>query len=174
MQARDRHIPRNARARAHRRGRAGFALMDAVIAGVLLAIGMVGVLSVAGQAMTLARRGETDVRAAAAIDELLSMVVTEGPVDFADIHPTEGEFGPDSPYADFTYAIRIQQGGSGIPAEVEVTLVHEGGRSYSVATLVAERRGEEPNPLRSPSTPIDRAARIEEREARREGRPITQ
>ena len=76
MLSRDHHIPRNARARAHRRGRGGFALMDAVIAGVLLAIGMVGVLSVAGQAMTLARRGETDVRAAAAIDELLSMVVT--------------------------------------------------------------------------------------------------
>ncbi len=159
---------------ARARRDAGFALMDAVIAGVLLAIGMVGVLSVVGQAMSLARRGETDVRAAAAIDELLSMVITEGPVDFADIHPVEGEFGLDSPYADFSYAIRIQQGGSGIPAEVEVALLHEGGRTYRVATLVAERRGEEPNPLRTPETPIDRAQRIEEREARREGRPITQ
>jgi len=160
--------------RPRRRATRGFALMDAVIAGVLLAIGMVAVLSVAGQAMKLARRGETDVRAAAALDELLSMVVTEGPVEFPKIHPVEGAFGADSPFADFSFFVRIEQGGSGVPAEVEVTITHEGGRAYSVSTLVADRRGEEPNPLRTPETPIDRRARIDEREARREGRPITQ
>lgn len=153
------------------RRRSGFALMDAVIAGILLSIGMVAVLSVAGQALSLARRGEVDVRAAAAIDEILSMVLTEGPRDFADIHPTSGAFEEGSPYPDFEYAIRIDQGGSGVPAEVTVTLTHESGRTYTVVTRIAEKRGEEPDPVRVPSTAIDRQSRIEQKEARREGQP---
>ena len=92
--------------------------MDAVIAGVLLSIGMVAVLGVGGQAMVLQRRGELDVRAAAAMDELLSMVLTEGPVDFEDLHPTSGRFEWDSPYDGFEYSINISQGGAGIPAHV--------------------------------------------------------
>jgi hypothetical protein len=151
--------------------RSGFALMDAIIAGILLSIGMVTVLSVAGQALSLARRGEVDVRAAAAIDELLGKVLTEGPRDFPELHPTAGPFEEGSPYTDFEYAIRIDQGGSGVPAEVEVVLTHASGRSYTVVTRIAEKRGEEPDPIRYPSEPIDRQARIAEQEARREGQP---
>lgn len=155
--------------RCARRG--GFALMDAIIAGILLSIGMVAVLSVAGQALSLARRGEIDVRAAAAIDELLGKVLTEGPRDFPELHPTAGPFEEDSPYTDFEYAIRIDQGGPGVPAEVEVVLTHESGRAYTVVTRIAEKRGEEPDPIRYPTDPIDRQARIAEQEARREGQP---
>lgn len=155
------------RPRSVRRG--GFALMDAIIAGILLSIGMVAVLSVAGQALALARRGEIDVRAAAAIDELLGTVLTEGPRDFPDLHPTSGQFDEGSPYTDFEYAIRIDQGGSGVPAEVEVVLTHASGRAYTVVTRIAEKRGEEPDPIRYPEDPIDREARIAEQEARREG-----
>lgn len=159
---------RRAPRRAHR---AGFALMDAVIAGILLAIGMVAVLSVAGQALALARRGEVDVRAAAAIDELLGMVLTEGPRDFPELHPTAGPFEEGSPYSDFEYAISIDQGGAGVPAEVEVVLTHSTGRTFTVVTRIAEKRGEEPDPVREPTEPIDRAARVAEQEARREGQP---
>ena len=164
--------PSAALSRAHRRTRrAGFALMDAVIAGILLAIGMVAVLSVAGQALALARRGEVDVRAAAAIDELLGSVLTEGPRDFPELHPTSGVFEDGSPYEDFEYAIKIDQGGPGVPAEVEVVLTHASGRSFTVVTRIAEKRGEEPDPVRTPTEPIDREARIAEQEARREGQP---
>jgi len=162
------------RRRAGRRvRRSGFALMDAVIAGILLSIGMVAVLSVAGQALSLARRGEVDVRAAAAMDEVLSMVLTEGPRDFPEMHPTSGVFEDGSPYEDFQYSVRIDQGGSGVPAEVEVTLTHDSGRSYRVVTRMAEKRGEEPDPVRTPSSAIDRQSRIEQKEARREGQPTT-
>ncbi|MEY3142273.1 MAG: hypothetical protein RLY21_766 [Planctomycetota bacterium] len=160
-----------ARLAPRRTRRAGFALMDAVIAGILLAIGMVAVLSVAGQALALARRGEVDVRAAAAIDELLGKVLTEGPRDFPELHPTAGAFEEDSPYADFEYAITIDQGGAGVPAEVQVVLTHATGRSFTVVTRIAEKRGEEPDPVRFPTEPIDREARIAEQEARREGQP---
>ena len=149
--------------------RRGFALMDAVIAGVLLSIGMVAVLGVGGQAMVLQRRGELDVRAAAAMDELLSMVLTEGPVDFEDLHPTSGRFEWDSPYDGFEYSINISQGGAGIPAHVALTLTHDSGRSYTIETRIAEKRGEEPDPLREPNEPIDREARYAEQQAAREG-----
>ena len=54
----------NPRTATRRTRRAGFALMDAVIAGILLAIGMVAVLSVAGQALGLARAmlGDDELR----------------------------------------------------------------------------------------------------------------
>ena len=147
----------------------GFALMDAVIGGVLLAIGMVAILSVGGQALMLQRRGELDVRAASAMDELLSMILTEGPVDFEDLHPTTGRFEYDSPYDGFEYDSVISQGGAGIPAHIRLNLKHDTGRSYSIETRIAEKRGDEPDPVREPSEPIDREARLAEKQAAREG-----
>ncbi|MEY2714719.1 MAG: hypothetical protein RIT24_1062 [Planctomycetota bacterium] len=143
--------------------------MDAVIAGILLSIGLVTVLSVGGQAMTMQRRGEVDVRAAAALDELLSAVLTEGPEDYEKLHPLSGSFDVDSPYQDFQFSVEIERGGAGVPARVLARVMHEGGREYSVETSVAEKRGEEPDPIRSPSEPIDRAARIAQKHAAREG-----
>jgi hypothetical protein len=163
-----RHAMHGARARGPRRTR-GFALMDAIIAGILLAIGMIAVLGVSGHALTMQRRGEIDIRAAAALDELMSLVLTEGPVDFEDLHPSSGRFDADSPYADFEYEISIAQGGSGVPAHVSVSLVHDSGRTYALETRIAEKRGEEPDPVREPYEPLDREGRWEERRAQREG-----
>ena len=150
------------------RMRRGFALMDAVIAGVLLAIGMIAVLSVGGQAMNLVRRGEIDVLAAHAIDEILASVLTEGPVEYGDIHPLAGHFESGTPYEAFSFVIEIEQGGSGVPALVRATVSHDGGREYIIETYIAEKRGEEPDPIRTPLEPIDREARYAEIEAARE------
>lgn len=158
-------IPHPRRARARR----GFALMDAVIAGVLLSIGMITVLSVGGQAMTMQRRGEIDVRAASALDDLLSGVLTEGPEDYEQLYPLSGAFEFGSPYPDFQYMIEIERGGPGVPARVLATVIHEGGREYSIETSIAERRGEEPNPNRVPEEPIDREARYAQKQQQREG-----
>jgi len=157
------------RAPAHQLSRRGFALMDAIVAGILLAIGMIAVLGVSGHALTMQRRGEIDIRAAAALDELLSLVLTEGPVDFEDLHPTRGKFEAGTPYDDFEYEIDIAPGGAGVPAHIVVSLVHDSGRAYSIETRIAEKRGEEPDPVREPYEPLDRAARWEERRAAREG-----
>jgi uncharacterized membrane protein YgcG len=143
--------------------------MDAVIAGILLSIGLVTVLSVGGQAMTMQRRGEVDVRAAAALDELLSGVLTEGPEDYEKLHPLSGSFEVDSPYQDFQFTLEIERGGSGVPARVLARVKHEGGREYSVETSIAEKRGEEPDPVRTPSEPLDRAARIAQKHEARDG-----
>jgi hypothetical protein len=142
--------------------------MDAVIAGVLLSIGMVAVLSVGAQALTMQRRGETDVLASAALDEVLSNVLTEGPVSFVEIHPLSGRFERGSPFEEFAFSILIEQGGAGVPAFVRVTIQHDSGREYAIETLIADRRGDEPEPNRVPDPPIDREAVYAEREAMRE------
>ena len=151
------------------RARRGFALMDAVIAGVLLSIGMITVLSVGGQAMSMQRRGEIDVRAAAALDDLLSGVLTEGVADYEKLHPLSGGFDPGSPYEDFEFEITIERGGSGVPARVVARVIHENGREYSVETSISEKRGEEPDPVREPTEPIDREARYLQRQQQRDG-----
>lgn len=143
--------------------------MDAVIAGILLSIGLVTVLSVGGQAMTMQRRGEVDVRAASALDELLSAVLTEGPEDYEKLHPLSGSFDVDSPFQDFQFTVEIERGGAGVPARVLARVTHESGREYSAETSIAEKRGDEPDPVRAPSEPIDRAARIAQKHAARDG-----
>ena len=151
------------------RARRGFALMDAVIAGVLLAIGMVTVLSVGGQAMTMQRRGEIDVRAASALDDILSGVLTEGPEAYEKLYPLSGAFDAGSPYQDFQFIIEIERGGAGVPARVLARVIHEGGREYSVETSIAEKRGEETDPVRTPVEPIDREARHAQKQQQRDG-----
>jgi hypothetical protein len=152
-----------------RRQRRGFALMDAVIAGVLLAIGMIAVLSVGGQAMTMQMRGEIDVRASAALDNLLSGVLTEGPEDYEQLYPLSGRFEDGSGFEDFEFVLAIERGGPGVPARVTARVRHEEGREYEIETSIAELRGEEPHPERLPPEPIDREARYAQRQQAREG-----
>jgi hypothetical protein len=152
-----------------RRPRRGFALMDAVIAGVLLAIGMIAVLSVGGQAMTMQMRGEIDVRASAALDSLLSGVLTEGPEDYEELYPLNGRFEDGSGFEDFEFAVTIERGGAGIPAHITARVRHEDGKEYEIETSIAELRGEEPHPDRLPAEPIDREARYAQRQQAREG-----
>jgi len=161
--------PRNPSPSRRPRHRAGFALMDAVIAGVLLAIGMIAVLSVGGQAMSMQNRGEIDVRAAAALDSLLSGVLIEGPEDYEQLYPLSGRFEDGSGFEDFDFAIQIERGGSGVPAHVTARVRHEGGREYEIETSIAELRGEEPHPDRLPPEPIDREARYAQRQQARDG-----
>lgn len=143
--------------------------MDAVIAGVLLAIGMIAVLSVGGQAMTMQTRGEIDVRAAAALDNLLSGVLTEGPEDYEELYPLSGQFEEGSGFEDFEFMIVIERGGAGVPARVTARVRHDEGREYEIETSIAELRGEEPHPDRLPAEPIDREARYAQRQQAREG-----
>jgi len=143
--------------------------MDAVIAGVLLAIGMIAVLSVGGQAMTMQTRGEIDVRAAAALDSLLSGVLTEGPEDYEELYPLSGQFEDGSGFEDFEFLLVIERGGAGVPAHITARVTHQDGRAYEIETSIAELRGEEPHPDRLPAEPIDREARYAQRQQAREG-----
>lgn len=142
------------------RGRLGFALLDVIIAGVLLAIGLSTIFAITARSLELQKGGEIRVQAAAMLDDLLSTVLLEGPLDFPKLHATSGA--GDFPYEQFTFQVRIDDPGEGEPFRVVATVQHSTGSSFACETLIAAKGGEEPDPERMPEIPIDREARYEE------------
>ena len=141
-------------------GRPGFALLDVVIAGVILAIGLATLFSLTSRSLEAQREGEIKVLAAGMLDSLLSEVLLEGPADYQDLHSSAGR--GDYPYEEFEYRIRISDPGVGEPYEVLAVVTHDTRRTYECETLIAAKLGEEPDPIREPQEPIDREARYEE------------
>lgn len=146
--------------RPRTRRRTGFALLDVIIAGVVLAIGLTMIFAITSRSLDLQRRGEIEVMAASMMDDLLSTVLLEGPKEFPDLHSMNGT--GEFPYEQFEFRVDIDDPGEGEPYSVMVTVTHETGRSYSCETLIAAKLGEEPDPIRYPEEPIDREARYEE------------
>lgn len=155
--------------RALRRSRRGFALIDVIVGGVLLAVGLAAILALGARSMNLHQRGEREVIAAALLDDLLGTVLAEGPKDFPDLHEMRGRCDP--PYDDFEFVVEIDDGGSGVPYKVAATVQHiASGDTWTIETLIAEKLGDEPNPERAPVEPIDREQRYsDQEEAERNG-----
>jgi hypothetical protein len=156
------------RSRFHRRRR-GFALIDVIIGGILLAIGLTAVLAIGARSMDMHQRGEREVVAAALLDGLLSQVLADGPKDYPDLQPLSGVF--DAPFGDYEFLVEIESGGSGVPYKVAATVVHRPTEdTWLVETLIAGKSGDEPDPERMPPEPIDREQRyIEQEEAENAG-----
>lgn len=138
----------------------GFALIDVIIAGVILGIGLTTLFALTSRSLDMQRDGEIQVMAAGMLDDLLSTVLLEGPADYPDLHPIggRGEF----PYEQFEYRVNISDPGEGEPYRIEAVVTHDSGRTYRCETLIAAKLGEEPDPIRYPEEPIDREARYEE------------
>ena len=142
------------------RRRKGFALLDVIIAGVILAIGLSTIFSITARSLRLQQQGEIEVIAANLLDNLLGSVLTEGPMDYPKLHSTSGRF--DAPFTDFEYRVRIVDRGEGAAFEVTAEVFHDSGRQYACDTLIAPKLGEEPDPIRAPLEPLDRQSRYEE------------
>ncbi len=141
--------------------RRGFALVDAVIGGVILAVGLAAILTLTARAMMMQRSGETAIIAAHLCDELLAQVLMEGPEDYIDLYDSFGRF--HEPFDEFDFAVELDDRGEGLPWRVTATVFHRPtGESFSVQTMIATRGGEEPNPDRTPPEPIDRQGRYDE------------
>ena len=141
--------------------RRGVALVDVIIGSILLAIGLAGILTLTSRALILQRRGEVEVVAAALLDEMLSTVLAEGASDFRQLYDTFGRY--DAPFEDFDYEVAIEDRGIGQPTRVTATVRHRPtAAEYSVQTIIADRLGDDPNPVREPSEPLDREARYDE------------
>lgn len=142
------------------RSRRGFALIDAILGGVLLAVALAAILSLAARSLQMERRGESEVTAAALLDELLAMVLVEGPAEFQKVHDTSGRCDP--PFDDWEYDIVIEAQGLGDPWRVTATVRDPAGSTHVCGTLIAPRNENAPEAERRPPKRIEREERYEQ------------
>lgn len=138
-------------------GRRGIILVDAIVGAVLLGAALAAILTIAGRAVRAQGEGQRMATAATMIDEQLNLILARGPDNYASRFETEGPCDP--PLDDFRYRIDIGGGQSGNAYDVVVTVewVYAGRiRSASVATKIAPREGDDPDPERRPAEPVER------------------
>lgn len=146
---------------SHRRSNApqGFALMDVLVGGVMLAIGLAVTLSIASRSINAQTTGERQMTASWLLDELLSMVIVEGPVEFPHVQATSGRFDP--PFELFEFEVNLEDLGVNQPFLVTATVRWAQGhstRQVQAQTYIA-LRNDEPFEDRIPLEPIDRISR---------------
>jgi len=127
---------------------------------------LVFVISMSSRSLARQAEAEKQITASWLADELLTMVLVEGPDIFEKIHPPRGVC--ESPFENFAYEIELEDDGELLPVYVKATISWDaiGGRHASVIETIIARRFGEPVP-RVPAEPVDREARYwEEIEAR--------
>lgn len=154
---------------APRNARHGVVLLEVIVAAIVLALGMTVVISLSTQSMSRQIQGERRMTAAWLADELLSMVVVEGPRNFANAEPMgwigedarDGYFPP--PFDDYSYELDLEAVGDYQPYMVTATVKWMDGvrqKSLAINTRIAPRQGEEEEELpREPMEPLDRESR---------------
>jgi hypothetical protein len=133
--------------------------MDVILAGVMLGVGLAVMLSLASRTLAMQSQGQKQVVAAWLLDEVLSMVLVEGPVVYPQLYPTHGRFDP--PFEDYEYEVDIEDIGLREPLRVTATVRWAHGREMrqvNAQTYIAERQGD-PMETRAPLEPIDRLGR---------------
>jgi hypothetical protein len=136
--------------------RRGFALLDAILGGVLLALGLTAVVTLSQRTLVMLQRGERQAQAAALLDELLGRVLAEGPVQFSRRRPIEGTF--DAPWSEWRFVIDITNNGQGDAWDVLAHVWDPQGAEYRCGTRIAPRDADQA-PARKPDVPIDRKDR---------------
>lgn len=144
--------------RMRTRARRGFALIDAIVGGVMLGAGLAVVLSLLTRSLGNQTTGEKRLVAAWLCDELLSSVLIDGPREFSRTNDSRGRFDP--PFEEFGFEIQLEDLGRGNPWRA-VAIVRWGDRERDevrVETLVAPRLGDPEQP-REPEERVDREER---------------
>ena len=136
----------------------GVALIDAIVAAVILGVALSAVIGMGSQAINSQRIGQEIQTASMLADEQLNLVLARGPDDYAKrFPPLSGEC--DEPFKSFAYALVISGGAGGAPYQVRATIKWDSSgreRSVTVETLIAPRLGEDIDPDRRPATPVER------------------
>jgi hypothetical protein len=146
------------------RPRRGVALFDVIVGGVMLGIGLAVVLSLTSRSLALQTDGEKRLTASWLADEILTMILVEGPDRYPRLYDTSGRYG--DPFGDYFYEVQIEDLGRGAPYRVNA-LVRWSDRANDVVqveTLIALRIEEEEQ-LREPQERVDRLERHYEDEA---------
>ncbi len=146
--------------------RKGIALLEVIIGATLLGIGLAVVISLSSRALAAQTEGEKRLQAAWLADELLTMVMVEGPREYSRIYDTTGRF--EEPFSEFTFNVEIDDVDLDRLYYVSATVSwpgRSGERSAHVETYIAQRQYDEEGILyelmeeRIPLEPIDRDAR---------------
>ena len=145
--------------RSPRQRRRGIALADVMVAGIMLGIGLGVVLSLSSRALRLQIDGERRLTAGWLADELLTMVLVDGPDEFGKLNDTAGFF--DAPFDEYAFEVLIEERGRGVPYDVSaIVRWSEFDRdAVTVSAQIALRLGEEDEPLREPLESVDRESR---------------
>jgi hypothetical protein len=141
----------------HRPSRSAFILVDVIVAGVLLGIGLATIIGLTGAAIASQRHGEELQIAAMLADEQLNLVLAVGPEDFSSTFPARGSCA--EPFSKYSYAVTISARGGSEPYVVDAEIAWASGgrdRSIVIETLIAPRRGEDPDPERKPEETLER------------------
>jgi hypothetical protein len=143
--------------------------MDVIVGGVMLGIGVAAIMSISARALSSQTDGEKRMVAAWLADEMLNMVLIEGPVDYPRQNDTFGVF--DAPFGDFEYDVEIKDLGRGVPFEVTVSIAWPAGdpdTGVQVQTRIAQRPPIDPAlELRGLEEPLDRDSRYFDEEGAR-------
>ncbi len=133
--------------------------MDVILGALMLGVGLTVIVSLASRSISLQAQSQRQLTAAWLVDELLAMVLVEGPVSYPKLYTTDGRF--DFPFEDYEYEVQIDDIGLRQPFRVTafVRWSHGAGfRQVQAQTFIAERLGD-PNQVRMPVEPIDRIGR---------------
>ena len=139
--------------------RRGVALMDAIIGGVMLGVGLAVVVSLASRAIATQAQSQHLLTAAWLADELLAMVLVEGPEVYPKLYATTGRL--DFPFEDYEYEVHIEDIGLRLPFRVTASVRWPHGldvRQAQAQTYITQRLGD-PEQQRIPLEPIDRIGR---------------
>ncbi len=143
------------------RVRAGFALVDVIVATIILGVSLAVIISIAGRSLGAQQRGEELSTAARLADEQLQLVLLRGPDNYARRYSDAGVC--DAPFDRFRYKLDFAGGASGEAVSVGATISWVSGaspQSITIQTLVATREAVEdgdPDPVRKPSQPVVRS-----------------
>ncbi len=140
--------------------RRGWALVDVIVGGVILGIGLAAVVSIAERSLAMQQRSERELVAAQLLDGLLAEVLAVGVVEWSLASPTAGSFEP--PHEQWAWELDIDKQGLGDPYRVVAVARDRNGAEFRVETLMAPRPEGFEEPDRMPEAPIDRQARYDE------------
>jgi type II secretory pathway pseudopilin PulG len=136
--------------------RRAVALVDAIVAVIILGVSLAVILSLTGQAIASQRYGEELQNAAMLADEQLNLILSQGPDDYAKSFPMEGAC--DTPFEDYHFKLAIDGQGDATPYKVSCTITWGAAgpkQTQRVDTLIASRTLV--NQIdRQPVTPVER------------------
>lgn len=141
------------------RRQTGFALVEAIVAAVVLGFALAIILGLASQAVSAQSRGEAMETAARLADERLNLVLATGPEGYGSVFDSSGAC--DAPFADYSYFVEIEPNGPGEAYNVRATISWRVGartQALMLETRIAPRLGDDPDPDRKPSETVNRNA----------------